>query len=118
MNYPVTPKPPQPGNKAITILRIFLWLIPAIILPFAIALGAAIYPLWPLVVVAGLAAFAAIGYFDQRLSLQQKHIDPSTGKRELIRWTIIFTILQLMIAPAIGCTVLYGICMVTDSGYF
>ncbi len=107
-----------PGSKAITILRVFLWLIPAIILPFGMVLAAALREMWPVSIVVTLAAFAGVGYFDQRLSLQQKRIDPSTEKKELIRWTIIFTILQLMIAPAVGVTVLYGICVVSDSGFF
>ena len=117
MNHPAKPNPPRQGNKAIAILRFVLWLLPAIVLPFAILLGGALYPLWPIGVIAGLAAFAAIGYFDQRLRLQQAKIDPTTEKREIIRWTVIFVILQLMIAPAIGFTVLYGFCMITGSGF-
>lgn len=118
MNYPVTPNPAHQGNPAITILRLVLWLLPAIVLPFAILLGGVLYPLWPIGVIVGLAAFAAIGYFDQRLRLQQDKKDPSTEKRELIRWTVIFVLLQHMIAPAVGFTILYGFCMITDSGYF
>lgn len=82
---PIDSQPIRQGNPAITILRFVLWLLPAIVLPLAIALGGAVYPLWPIGVIAGLAAFAAIGYFDQRLRFQQRQIDPSTEKRELIR---------------------------------
>lgn len=57
MTHSSAPIPPDTGSKAITILRVFLWLIPAIILPFGI------------------------------------------------------------IAPAVGFTVLYGICVVTDLGF-
>ncbi len=117
MNYPVTPKPPQPGNKAITLLRVILWLLPAFMLPFLLVFAASLRDMWPLAVVVGLAAFAAVGYFDQRLSLQQKRIEPSTEKKHLIRWTVAFTLLQILIAPAIGLTVLYGFCAVTGTNF-
>ena len=118
MRYPTTPNPPPaPGSQAITILRVILWLVPAFMLPFGIVFSASLGAIWPLGALVTIAAFAAVGYFDQRLSLQQKRIDPSAEKKELIRWTIIFVVLQAMIAPAIGCTVLYGFCMITDSGF-
>ena len=98
-----------------TLLRLVLWMLPTIVLPFAILLGG---PLWPIGVIAGLAAFYGIGYFDQRIRLQQEQKDPTTEKRELVRWAIIFVLLQLMIAPAIGFTVIYGFCMITGSGNF
>ncbi len=101
-----------------TLLRFVLWMLPTIVLPFAILLGGSLYPLWPIGVIAGLAAFYGIGYFDQRIRLQQEQKDPSTEKHELVRWAIIFMLLQLMIAPAIGFTVIYGFCMITGSGYF
>ncbi len=109
--------PTNPGNKSITLLRVILWLLPAIILPFGLLFAASWRDLWPVASIPTLAAFAAIGYFDQRLSLQQQRIDPSTKKKHLIRWTIAFTLLQILIAPAIGMSVLYGFCMITDSGF-
>ncbi len=86
-------------------------------LPFGIVFAGSFGQMWPFGAIVTIAAFAAVGYFDQRLALQQKRIDPSAEKKELIRWTIIFVILQAMIAPAIGMTVLYGFCMITDSGF-
>ena len=118
------PHNPYRGNKAITILRIFLWLLPAGILIFGIFLGAGLGNFLPqelgipVAAIFTIAAVAAIGYFDHRLSLQQRRKAPPHEKRELIRWTIIFVLLQIIIAPVIAFAVAYGICLALMSGYF
>ena len=113
MNHPPIQQAPPPGSKAITLLRVILWLLPAFMLPFLLIFAGSLRDMWPLAVIVGLAAYAAVGYFDQRLSLQQKRLEPTTEKKHLIRWTIAFTLLQILIAPAVAMSVLYGFCAIT-----
>lgn len=49
------------GNRAIILLRIFLWLIPSIILCMALCLAEWLGELWYLSLILMLAAFTAIG---------------------------------------------------------
>jgi Cu/Ag efflux pump CusA len=127
MSHPVNPVGPEPANKALTILRIFLWLMPAIFIPVFALLGAALFdPLTGNNANAAIAscilgitiATAAVGYFDQRIALVQKRIAPPHSKKELARWTAIFVVLQIIIAPTVCFAALYGFCMVAGSGFF
>lgn len=121
MRYPVTPIRPDPGNRAITILRIFLWLMPAIFIPITAVLIGLFTDLLHsdngihLGIIGLMIATAAVGYFDQRLSLMQKKIAPPFDKKELVRWTIIFVLAQIIIAPMVCMVVIYGFCAVTGS---
>jgi hypothetical protein len=114
--------PTHTGNKAITILRIFLWLMPAIFIPAAFLLMMFLDSITRtsdnelLLVISFTLAFVAtacIGYFDQRLTLMQKKIPPPHDKKELARWTLIFVLAQIIIAPTVCWAVLYGVCLVT-----
>ncbi len=124
MNDPITPIQPNSGNKAITILRIFLWLMPAIFIPISVIIAAQFVDLiygndantaLGLCILGIMIATAAVGYFDQRLALMQKKISPPHSKKELARWTIIFVLAQILIAPTVCWSVLYGYCVVTGN---
>lgn len=127
MSHPITPIRPEPVNKALTILRIFLWLMPAIFLPISVVIAGSFFNLFygnngdaalALCILAVVIATTAVGYFDQRIALMQKRIAPPHSKVELARWTAIFVVLQVIIAPTVCFAVLYGFCVVTDSGYW
>jgi hypothetical protein len=114
--------PSYSGNKVIAIMRIFLWLMPAIFIPAAFLLMIFLDSTtrirggeFLLVITFTLAfvATACVGYFDQRLALMQKKIPPPHSKKELARWTIIFVLAQIIIAPTLCWSVLYGYCVVT-----
>lgn len=95
------------GNPAITILRIFLWLMPAILIPVVIFLGVAANHYLPvpasisLSLLLFVAATAGIGHFEQLLTYQEMRTPPATSKGELVRWTITFVFVQILIAPII-----------------
>ncbi len=121
MNDPITPIQHNSGNKAITILRIFLWLMPASFIPAAIFLALLMYNIIRIQdeeiligfsVIVAVCATACVGYFDQRLALMQKKIDPPHSKKELARWTVIFVIAQIIIAPSICYIAAYGYCSI------
>jgi predicted PurR-regulated permease PerM len=98
------------GNRAIILLRIFLWLIPAIILPLAIYLALWLGGLWYLSPILLLLAFTAIGYFDMLLIHQQGRTLSKAKPKRLFAWAITFTVIQLIIAPG----VIFLIAVVTD----
>lgn len=103
------------------ILRIVLWLMPAIFIPISfVVIGffmdilysdTAIHLALSLPVIPTLF----IGYLDQRISFMVKRIPPPHSKKEQIRRTVIFVLAQLLIAPAVCWMVLYGYCMVAES---
>jgi hypothetical protein len=120
MRYPITPAPPDAGNKAIAILRIFLWLMPAIFIPIAFFIAIFIYNIFHfryetslLIGTCSLTimATACVGYFDQRLKLMQEKASPPYNKKELARWTFVFVLAQILIAPCICYTVVQGYCL-------
>jgi predicted membrane metal-binding protein len=124
MSHPITPVRPESGNKAFTILRIFLWLMPAIFIPvFAFLAMMAFDPLnsnnanaaMGFGILGIVIASAAVGYFDQRIALMQKKAVPPHSKTELARWTAIFVALQIIIAPTVCYAVVYGFCAVTGN---
>lgn len=118
---PLMPKtsPMYRGNPSITILRLFLWLMPAVFIPVAIFLGAALSNYLPvsacisLSVLLFVAATAGVGLFEQLLTFQEMRMSPAYSgttppysKAELVRWTIIFVFVQIVLAPIILATVL------------
>lgn len=122
MTDPIIPDQPDPRNKVITLLRIFLWLMPAIFIPAAFIIALFINNINPItneeiilvsMTILLIVATAFVGYFDQRLSLMQKKIPPPHDNKEILRWTVIFVLAQIMIAPTVCFAGLYGICMVT-----
>jgi hypothetical protein len=96
MNLPAAHESPHRGNKAITVLRVVVWLIPAFIIPF-------------------VAVFGAIGYFDMRLKLQQERIDSAGKQRELLGWAAAFAFIQIIMAPGILYLVIAAISEATGS---
>ena len=106
---PVLPKhrPMYRGNHAITILRLFLWLMPALFLPLVALLGAVLGKYLPVSACIGLsfllfvAATAAVGLFEQLLTFQEAGTPPPFPKAELARWTVIFVLVQVVLAPVI-----------------
>jgi hypothetical protein len=117
---PLMPKahPMYRGNPAITILRIFLWLIPAIVIPVVAYLGGAVteYLRIPvsislmLMLLIVVAATAGIGLFEELLTFQQMREPPANPKRELVVSVIVFVSLQVVIAPVvcIGAALVIG----------
>lgn len=57
--------------------------------------------LFSLFIIFSIAAVGGIGYFDQRLALMQNKTEPPYDQKELLRWTVIFILAQIMIAPAV-----------------
>jgi general stress protein CsbA len=116
MQYSIPPNRRDPRNIVFTILRIALWLMPAIFIPISlIILGLLSHflriefdsYLLILCVLSIIAATAAVGYFDQRISLMQKKIVPPHSKLELARWTTIFVLTQIIIAPTVCYVMVY-----------
>ena len=106
---PAMPKsrPMYRGNPAITILRVFLWLMPALFIPLIAMLGAVLSKYLPtpagicLLLLLFVAATAGIGLFEQLLTFQEARTPPPFPKTELLRWTIIFVLVQIVLAPII-----------------
>jgi hypothetical protein len=106
---PLMPKahPMYRGNPAITILRLFLWLMPAVFVPVAIFLGTVLSNVLPVSACISLSlllfvtATAGIGLFEQLLTFQEARTPPPFPKTELLRWTIIFVLVQIVLAPII-----------------
>lgn len=124
MAYPITTIRREPGNKAIAILRIFLWLMPAFFIPIAAFLivyfhNAARFPneeiLLGITFILVIIATAAVGYFDQRLKLMQEKIAPPHNQKQIALWTFVFVLAQIFIAPSLCYTVLYGYCLATGT---
>lgn len=88
-------------NRAIILLRIFLWPIASIILCMALCLAAWLGALWYLSLILMLAAFTAIGYFDMLLIHQQSRSLSSVKRGRLFGWAITFSGIQLIIAPGV-----------------
>ena len=101
------PSPMYRGNPAITILRMFLWLMPAFFVMAVIFLSAALSNYLPLSACISLslllfvAATAGVGLFEQFLTFQEARTPPPFPKAELVRWTIIFVLVQIVLAPMI-----------------
>jgi len=115
MNPTAELRPPYRGNKAITILRIFLWLLPSFFLPLGVLLGVAGAKHFRsgLAMIAALVltvcAVAAIGYFEHRLALQQKRKVPTSKRRDLALAIIDFVLLQIVITPIVVFAFGFGI---------
>ena len=107
-------KKSRAGNPAITLLRLILWLVPSIIVPIAFFVSEMITHEWFAAVIPVFVICSAIGYFDCRLSLQQKRQPHAIMQRKrLIHGTILFNVLQLIIVPTLSFAILYGYCVVT-----
>lgn len=93
------------GNPAITLLRIILWLIPAIFVPLGIMLGVALNNRLPtpacvsIIVLLVTSSIAGIGYFQGLLAFQQMRSPRAKRKGELVISTICFVSLQIFIVP-------------------
>lgn len=106
---PVIPKsrPMYRSNPAITILRLFLWLMPAFFIPLVAMLGGMLSDYLPtpagiyLMLLLLVAATAGIGLFEELLTFQQMREVPANPKRELVVSIIVFVSLQVVIAPVI-----------------
>jgi hypothetical protein len=115
---PAMPKsrPMYRGNPAITILRVFLWLMPALFIPLVALLGAVLSKYLPtpagicLLLLLFVAATAGIGLFEEMLTFQQMREPPANQKRELAISVIVFVSLQVVLAPVMcfGAVLLLG----------
>lgn len=99
MKHPAVPKPTVHGSLAFTILRIFLTLLPAPILLIGIAAATQLDALWLIAIIPIPFLVFATGYFDGKISLHQQQINPSTERKQLLRWAVLFSLLQIVIAP-------------------
>ena len=115
---PAMPKsrPMYRGNPAITILRVFLWLMPALFIPLVALLGAVLSKYLPtpagicLLLLLFVAATSGIGLFEEMLTFQQMREPPANQKRELAISVIVFVSLQVVLAPVMcfGAVLLLG----------
>lgn len=104
-------------NRAITILRIFLWLMPALFIPIGALLYVFLGRYLPspasisVTLLLMIAATAGIGLFEELLTYQQMREAPNRLERELVVSIIVFVSLQAIIAPAIciGAVTIVGI---------
>jgi hypothetical protein len=100
-------RPLYRGNPAITILRIFLWLMPAFLIPLLAVLGGFLSNYLPtpanisLMLLLWFAATAGIGLFEDLLRFQQMRFSHSGAGRELASSTIYFVLLQIVFAPGV-----------------
>lgn len=117
MNRSTNPQPPYRTNKAIAILRVCLWLMPAFILPFGVALALWLQEYWFAAIIPTFAVFVAIGYFDMRLMVQQEMGNPTLEKQSILGWAVVFALFQIIIAPPLAFTFISGICAATGLGY-
>jgi hypothetical protein len=115
---PAMPKsrPMYRGNPAITILRAFLWLMPALLIPLIALLGAVLSKYLPapagicLMLLLFVATTSGIGLFEEMLSFQQMREPPANQMRELAISVIVFVSLQVVLAPVMcfGAVLLLG----------
>lgn len=104
---PLPINPRYRGNPAITLLRIILWLIPALFVPLGVMLGAALNNRLPapacisVIVLLVISSTAGIGYFQELLASQQMRSPQAKRKRELALSTICFVSLQIFIVPTV-----------------
>jgi len=120
MNDPTPPEIPHTSNRAITILRIVLWFLPAIIFPVCfVVLASLVYgqnlqsPLWLLIpFVPTLCVIYALGLFDQKLRCQQQGIPYRNRDPGRIPWALTFLLFQFLVAPVLAVTVAFGFCAV------
>jgi hypothetical protein len=115
---------PVTTNPALSVLRIVLWLLPTIVVPFVIFCVLFIvnklntYALNGIICfVSSVCSVAAIGYFDQRILLVQKQLEYTREKDRVNGRVGIFVICQIFIIPILWFTLLYGFCIITESGY-
>jgi hypothetical protein len=117
MKQSTAPQQPYRANKAIAILRLCLWLMPAFVLPFGVALGLWLQEFWSVAVILIFVVFVAIGYFDMRLKFQQEQGRPDLQKQNIWLWAVVFALFQVVIAPALAFTVIAGISTATGMGH-
>jgi hypothetical protein len=100
-------RPMYRGNHAITILRVFLWLIPSLFIPLGIVLCVILGEYLPnaasfsITLLLAIAATAGIGLFEQLLIFQQMRQAPAKAQREWVISVTVFVLLQVVIAPVI-----------------
>ncbi len=111
------PSSAPPANKAITLLRVILWLLPAFIVPFIFVISEIYTNDWFAAVIPALLVLGGLGWFDQVLCRRQRRMDLTKERPDIIRGALIFAVLQLAITPAVAFTVIYGFCMITDTGF-
>ncbi len=130
-DWPVSKSDTRPVNRgtvgskpAFTVLRIVLWLLPAIVVPVIGLLSSIIIRQMHahmfinlLYLVLSLVAVAALGYFDYRIALQQKGLEMTRENKKIIGRIVLFIICQIFITPILWYTLIYGYCMVTGSGF-
>ncbi len=108
--------PSYRGNAAITILRIFLWLIPALFIPLVALLGGVLSRYLPtpanvsLMLFLMVAATAGIGLFEEAHRFQQMRVPLANAERASVSSTVFFVLLQIIIAPVVclGVILLMG----------
>lgn len=110
----LTPKVPIQRDLVIVTLRVVLWLVPSIVVPFGYLLIVSKIISWLLIVISIVTALATIGYIDQRLSLHKDRIDPSIRRSETIHLTIFFVLIQIVLGPMMLATVVLGVPAVLD----
>ena len=106
---------PREGQSAITTLRVSLCILPGVILFAGVMVASKLGDLWPLAILPIPVLVMFIGYFEGQLALRQNQIDPSNQHWRLVRWAVLFLILQLVIAPMFCVVTFFGYSVI--SGY-
>jgi hypothetical protein len=123
---PVMPKsrPLYRGNAAITILRVFLWLMPAFLIPLLAVLGGFLSKYLPapanisLMLLLWVAATAGIGLFEELLRFQQLRLPLAASKRDQMSSPIVFVLTQIIVAPTVVSFVFIVIAAIARSVFF
>ena len=106
----MTERPPK--NPAIAWFRFFIWLMPTVVCALLFSLMLVMrFAASPLFMIAAVAATFGLGYFDGNLKCQQQQLDQSQEKGLKQLHAIKFLIAQVLVIPALGGGVIYGICL-------
>ncbi len=84
-----------------TILRIFVWLVPGVILIIGLLLAIRFEVPLRIALLLIFCVFIALGCFDMRLKLQIEKADPKPLKYRVLGWAVAFAFAQIIIAPTV-----------------
>jgi UDP-N-acetylmuramyl pentapeptide phosphotransferase/UDP-N-acetylglucosamine-1-phosphate transferase len=114
MKRPFSKENRDPGNPAITGLRIALWLLPSFLISGMLLISEILTNEWFVAVIPILLVLGCFGWLDQIFYCQQKKLDPKKERNRIIRGTFNFALLQVLITPAIAYSFIFGYVIITD----
>lgn len=110
--------PSDPSRTPLIILRICLWLLPGFILTLGFLLASRTDVPFRIALPLTFFAFIALGYIDMRLKLQIEKSDLKPLRMSLLGWAVAFSLVQIIIAPAVSMAVIYGYFMITNQNLY